>query len=157
MKIAIMADSHDNVPMITAALEVFRQRKAECLLHAGDIVAPFSAKELVKWERPLHAIFGNNDGERAGLARLVPGICDGPRVLALAGKCVLLVHARENAPVDLVALADAVVFGHTHEALIERGQPLFINPGETGGWLTGRSTAALWDTATGEVEIIELP
>jgi len=156
MKIAVMADSHDNVPMIRAALAAFRDHGAECILHAGDIVAPFAAKEILKWGGPLYTIFGNNDGERAGLARLMPDIQEGPRMLTIAGKRVVLVHSRDQAPVELIQLADAVVFGHTHEPLTEQGRPVFINPGETGGWLTGRCTAAMWDTTGGTVEIIEL-
>ena len=51
---------------------------------------------------------------------------------------------------------DLVVFGHTHEVeeRIEKG--LMLNPGEVGGWLTGRCTVALVDLESLEVEIRDL-
>ena len=49
-----------------------------------------------------------------------------------------------------------VVCGHTHRPGILGEGPLVINPGECGGWVNGRATAALLDTATLEHEIIEL-
>jgi predicted phosphodiesterase len=36
------------------------------------------------------------------------------------------------------------------------GNTLIINPGETGGWLTGKSTVALFDPKTRRGEIIVL-
>jgi putative phosphoesterase len=156
MIVAIMSDSHDNVPMVRKALDVFRQRGAECLLHAGDFVAPFAVKEVLRWEGPLYAVYGNNDGERAGIRRLIPDVVEGARMVALAGKRIVLVHDREDAPQDLAQTADLLVFGHSHEPAIERGLVTQINPGETGGWLTGRCTVALWDMATNEAEIVEL-
>jgi predicted phosphodiesterase len=52
--------------------------------------------------------------------------------------------------------ADVIIYGHTHEVDIRIGPPLVINPGEAGGWLKGKSTIAILDTKTMEVELIEL-
>jgi len=53
--------------------------------------------------------------------------------------------------------ADVVVFGHTHEVALERrGEVLWVNPGECGGWLTGHSQVAILDTNTLDVEFIDL-
>jgi predicted phosphodiesterase len=52
---------------------------------------------------------------------------------------------------------DLIIYGHTHKPDIRRERrTLAINPGETGGWLTGKSTVALFDPATREAEIIRL-
>ncbi len=50
-----------------------------------------------------------------------------------------------------------VVFGHTHhpERYTDNGT-LWVNPGECGGWLTGRATVTILETDTMEVEFVEL-
>jgi hypothetical protein len=51
---------------------------------------------------------------------------------------------------------DAIVYGHTHDVDVRLGHPLVINPGEAGGWLTGKATMALLDLETMTVEIVSL-
>ena len=46
MKIGMMADTHDNLNNIKKAVEIFNQEKIDLLLHAGDFVSPFTAREL---------------------------------------------------------------------------------------------------------------
>ena len=157
MKIGVMSDSHDNLPMIRRALEVFRSAGVECLVHAGDFIAPFAVREVLKFGGPAHGCFGNNDGEKAGIRKVWPTVAESPVSLVLGGRRVLLSHA----PVDAPAAPDApeiLISGHTHQLLVDRqpGGPLRLNPGETGGWLTGRCTVAVLDTDTLEVKIIDL-
>ena len=48
-----------------------------------------------------------------------------------------------------------VVHGHTHEAVAaEQGSTLTINPGEICGYLTGKSTFAILDTAAKKARMI---
>jgi len=161
MKLGIMADSHDNVPMIRRALEGFQAEDAECLLHAGDFIAPFAVREILKFSGPVHGCFGNNDGERAGIRAIWPQVAEPPWRIELGGRKILLVHDPEKAPDDLKAWADVMVCGHTHKALVESATAgaddlLLVNPGETGGWLYGRRTVALLETTTLEARILEL-
>lgn len=51
---------------------------------------------------------------------------------------------------------DLVVYGHTHEVDVRRGTPLIVNPGEVGGWMTGKSSVGLVNLKKMEVEIIEI-
>ena len=74
MKIGIMADSHDNLEKIAAAVEVFNNEKVELVLHAGDFIAPFTARPLKYLKCPLTGVFGNNDGEKFGLLKQFEGI-----------------------------------------------------------------------------------
>ncbi|MEY2727405.1 MAG: hypothetical protein RLZZ458_3272, partial [Planctomycetota bacterium] len=39
----------------------------------------------------------------------------------------------------------------------DRNDRLFINPGETGGWMFRRPTVAVYDTETRQAEILPLP
>lgn len=55
-------------------------------------------------------------------------------------------------------LADIIVHGHTHELRIEggRGTPWIINPGEVYGRLSAGPSVVVFDTETGEPEVIWL-
>jgi len=161
MLVGIVSDSHDHVKLLTRALELFRERKVEAILHAGDYVAPFSAKLLANLTltggSPVHCVYGNNDGERAGLKSILPQLVDGPLHLDLGGRSIVLHHYVEW--IDRAALADAdiVVTGHTHEIVREtRDGTFYLNPGECCGILSGRPTAALLDTEALNAEILDL-
>jgi putative phosphoesterase len=156
MKVGIIADTHDNIPKIKKALAAFAARHCEALIHAGDIISPFAAKALRAAKLPIHAIYGNNDGERKGLADLLPGICDGPRLLELDGKKILVAHSIAQVSESARAGVDLVIVGHTHVAGLERTKPLVLNPGECGGWLYGRHSVAVLDTARLAIEEIPL-
>jgi putative phosphoesterase len=156
MIIGLMSDSHDNVPLVKAAVKAFRERSVQAILHAGDIVSPFTARELLAAGAPVYAVFGNNDGEKKHLPEILEHIRESPYRFELAGRIFLLAHDRDAVPQSEIDSADVFVFGHTHLYHLDSGPPLVINPGEAGGWLTGRSTAAVLDTETLEVGKIEL-
>ena len=46
MKLGIISDTHDNVPMITKAVEFFNNANVDAVMHAGDYVSPFSLKPV---------------------------------------------------------------------------------------------------------------
>lgn len=158
MLIGIMSDSHDNLNAIANAVQYFNRRKVQTVLHAGDLVAPFTYRELKKLQMPLQITFGNNDGEKFGLKNIFgEKIHLPPYKMKIAGKKVLLLHEPDN----LGAIADSghfdvIVYGHTHEIDVREEGVLIINPGECGGWVTGKSTVAVWNTETNEVEIEEI-
>ncbi len=61
MLIGLIADSHDHVPHINQAVKIFKERKVEVVLHAGDFCSPFTVPPFEGL--PLKAVFGNNDGD----------------------------------------------------------------------------------------------
>jgi|YelNatPaOPRAMG01_1025707.scaffolds.fasta_scaffold00009_126 putative phosphoesterase len=159
MKVGILSDSHDNLDALKQAVELFNAESVELVIHAGDLVAPFVQKVLAGLACPLLLVFGNNDGERLGLARAFEGrIFQPPLLQEIDGKRVLVLHEPHN--LDALKASqqfDAIVFGHTHQAEVSRaGRTVVINPGECGGWLTGERTVAIWDTRSGEVRIVQL-
>lgn len=161
MNIGVLSDSHDHVGLVRQALEAFAARGVGAILHAGDIVAPFTAKLLADkdliGDAAVHVIYGNNDGERAGLKTLLPRIDDGPLRVELGGRVIVMHHFIKWFTDADLAGADVVISGHNHEARIEtRDGVLYLNPGETCGVLTGRPTAAILDTETLAAEIIDL-
>jgi len=161
MRIGVISDTHDRLPTMRQALATFAREGVGAVLHAGDLVAPFAAKLLSGRDLPrgaaLHVVYGNNDGERAGLAAILPQITDGPLRLRLAGVAVVMVHDETVLTPAEVEGADVVVVGHTHEPVNERRDGrLVLNPGEACGWVTGRCTAAVLDTETITARIIDL-
>lgn len=160
MKIGVMADSHDNVPLIRQAVRLFNEEQVGLVIHAGDFVSPFAVAPLKRLTCRVVAVFGNNDGERIGLANQFVGIGEvypNLGTATAAGRRIAVVHYPELAQ-QLARSGDydLVVFGHTHEIeeRVEKG--LLLNPGEVGGWLTGRCTTALVDLETLKVEIRDL-
>lgn len=156
MKLGIMSDSHDRLDMIERALAVFRgAEKVELIIHAGDFVAPFAASMIVGAGIPVRAVYGNNDGERRGLPRIVADIRREPYEFEIDGVRFVLAH--DKSELAGVSGADCAIFGHTHRPHVEkRGARLELNPGETCGYLTGKATVAVLDTEEMDPRIIEL-
>lgn len=47
MRIGLIADTHDNVPMVEKAVALFNREGVSAVFHAGDYVSPFSVKTLM--------------------------------------------------------------------------------------------------------------
>ncbi|MEM2869332.1 MAG: metallophosphoesterase [Thermoplasmata archaeon] len=162
MLIGLISDTHDSLPAVEAAALVMRKRGVGLVLHAGDIVAPFVAPALAKAGVRVVAVYGNNDGERAGLKKRFKEIGELAGDLAEVdpeGRRVAVYHGTERALADALTGCgryDLVVLGHTHEPRIERrGRTLVVNPGEACGYLTGKRTLALVDTGSMEAELVD--
>lgn len=162
MKVGIMADSHDNMGKIAAAVQIFNAEGIELLIHCGDFIAPFTAREMGKLKCKAYGVFGNNDGEKLGLRSSYSGICEIQEEgfeVEIGGKRAIILH--RDSTVDGLAQSgkyDLVIYGHTHKVDIrDVGKTKVINPGETGGWLTGRGTVVILDTETMEARVVNLP
>jgi len=156
-----MSDSHDNRLSLKKAVCVFNRRGCDLVIHVGDFVAPFAAKELMDLDCPVKAVFGNCDGEKKGLRNALQGfgeIGEAPQTFYHENiKFVLThVHTGLNSLIKKTK-PDILIFGHTHKPSIERkGNTWVINPGETGGWLSGKSTVAVLDPEQMHSEILTL-
>lgn len=126
MLVGLVSDTHSLVrPEIFTAFA-----GVELILHAGDVGGRSVIDELAAIA-PVRAVFGNTDmpGEPGLEARLV---------LDIQGLSLLVSHGHEvgsPTPEKLLAryTADIIVFGHTHEPLVERaGRRLVVNPGAAG-------------------------
>ena len=159
MKIGVISDTHDRLPTFRRALALFKRMQVQAIFHAGDYVAPFAAQLIAPTaiDVPLHAIYGNNDGERKGLKAVLPSLVDGPYSVTLAGRRLVMHHYLDwLTPTDLAG-ADVVISGHNHEASVtQRDGVLLVNPGECCGWVTDRCTAAILDLSTPKADIIEV-
>lgn len=156
MKVGIIADTHDNIVAIQKAVQYFNSRAVDYVLHAGDFVAPFSLKELVKVKSRLLGVFGNNDGERKGLLYIYRHIYESPFNIILEGRHIIVTHMLESISKRSKMNTDVIISAHTHVAEIIHGSPMYINPGECGGWVNKKSTVAVLDLETLHTEIIDL-
>ena len=158
MKVALMSDSHDNMDALKRAVHYCNQKKVGAVLHAGDLVAPFVFRVLKDLQAPLIIVFGNNDGEKNGLSQVFKNkIFEPPHEINVDGRHILMLHD----PAMLKTIAgtdryDLILVGHTHAISVQKEKNLIVNPGELCGWLTGKSTLALWDTETNTAEIITI-
>ena len=161
MKIGIISDTHDNLSQIKKAVEIFNREKVELVLHAGDFVSPFTALGFKNLNCPLYGVFGNNDGDKLYLQEKFEGIgelCPEPYQVNINQKSIIMLHKEKL--IDALAESqkyNVILYGHTHRTDLHKiGKTLIVNPGECGGWLTGKSTIALLDLETLEAKIVDL-
>ena len=63
MRAAVLSDIHDNVWKLEKVLEI--TRTAETLIFCGDFCAPFTLIQIAQgFSGPVHAVWGNNDGDK---------------------------------------------------------------------------------------------
>jgi uncharacterized protein len=159
--IGIMADSHDHLEAIRTAVELFNHEGVELVIHAGDLIAPFTAQEFMNLQTPLEAVFGNNDGERQGLRMAYENLCilEDLKELKISGRDIVVIHGKEQKLVDALAQSgnyDLVVRGHTHKKEIIDNKTLIINPGETCGYVSNERTVVLFDPIDMSWEVVYL-
>jgi putative phosphoesterase len=146
------------------AVEFFNERGVKVVLHAGDLISPFTARAFKELKPKLYFVFGNNDGDRVTLIKRLEEIgatsCGDFGDLTIDGLHIALLHGTNEALVKAIAKSgefDVVIRGHTHEPNIKiiEGVPV-INPGESSGVLSGKSTVAILEIANLNVEITQL-
>lgn len=169
MKICLLSDSHDQIPLLDAAVGEARAAGAEAVLHCGDVVAPSTLNCLGKHGLPIHVIHGNNTGDLYTLGRLAArpetviryhGMDAGIR---LGGRRIFLVHYPHYArAMAATGDWDIVCCGHSHkvaqEALpnLKGGTTLLLNPGTVGGVGQAPATYMLGELETLRFEVREL-
>jgi putative phosphoesterase len=165
MLVGLISDTHDNLPIVEKAVKKLNEEKVELVLHAGDYVAPFVIQKFKNLQAKLIGVFGNNDGDHELLKKRFSEnknleIRGNFAVIKVDNLKIALLHGNEEellkALIDNESF-DVIVHGHMHKADVYRkGKTLIVNPGEVCGYLSGRSTMALLDTAKLEVKIVEL-
>jgi putative phosphoesterase len=165
MLIGAISDSHDNLPQIEKAIKILNDQKVSLVLHAGDYIAGFVIPKFKQLNCPLIGVFGNNDGDHELLKKRFSEttnctIHDRFTQVTIESYRVALLHGHETELLEAIIDSDyfdAVIHGHTHNLGIEqKGKTLAINPGELCGYLTGKPTIAILDTAKNDAKFIKL-
>ncbi|MDY6824736.1 MAG: YfcE family phosphodiesterase [Thermodesulfobacteriota bacterium] len=138
MRIAVMSDTHDNIPNLRHALVEIRTQGCEMIIHCGDFVAPFMLTELDKAGIPVHGVFGNNDGDQYLLTKNTyithKNITLHGTVgqLDAEGCAIALMH--DGIIAEDLAVAgrfEIVCYGHYHIFMEKKvSDTLLLNPGE---------------------------
>ncbi len=159
--IGIMSDSHDNIDAIKKVVTLFNTKCVDVVIHAGDLISPFTAPEFKKLDSEFVAVYGNNDGEREGLKSAFKDICvlEDFKEISIEGWKFSIIHGTNPAIVDSLRRSgkyDVVVRGHTHKLEILNTGTMLINPGEVCGYVSNKQTVLLLDTDDLSFEIINL-
>ena len=160
MKIAVISDTHDNLPNLEKVFKKINEENIEFVFHLGDYVAPFTIRKIRDlYSGKLMGVFGNNDGDKVLLSKIFEiynwEIYEQPKFFEIYQKKFLLFHSLfdfEKINFDV----DYVLFGHTHRVYIKKNKTIFINPGEVCGYLTGKGTFVIIDIEKKEEEIVEI-
>lgn len=133
MKIGVIGDTHDNVPNVKKAIQLFKRKRVNFVIHTGDIVSPKTAA-LFKGLNPIF-VQGNCDGDTEKLKEKISEIggkmfLGGFGEIEIGGKKFAITHKPTVIETILGAKYDFIIYGHTHEKKIEKiGKVILINPG----------------------------
>lgn len=137
MLVAVMSDSHDNIPYLSKAVEVAKAKKCEIVFHCGDLISPFMVPILGRFEKEVHLILGNNKGDVFLLCNHLKNypyikLHGEEALLEIYGFKIAMVHHPKVAyPLAKSEEFDFVFCGHTHKFEVrEFGKTLLVNPGE---------------------------
>jgi len=165
MLVGLIADTHDCLPMVEKAVKRLNEENVGLVLHAGDYVAPFVVPKFKDLKARLIGVFGNNDGDHELLKQRFSEQRDlemrgNFAEITIDGLRIALLHGHEDELLKALVESegfDVVVHGHTHKAEVyQKGRTLVVNPGEVCGYLSGKSTIALFDTVKREVRSVNL-
>ena len=165
MKIGIISDTHDYLPNIRKAIDIFNGMNVDIVVHCGDFVSLFVIKEFERLNARIVATYGNNDGERTKLKEWLKELNEENEIddylsFEADGLKFFVLHGTNEEILNAVVKCkdyDVVIYGHTHERVFEEiDDVLVINPGECCGYLTDVATIGILDTTSKKYEEFEL-
>jgi uncharacterized protein len=162
MRVGLMADTHDRIPVIAEFVRIMQEAGVAMLIHACDYCAPFALRPIEEASMSLAGVFGKNDGDTQGLlAKASSGfgaeLFESPHSFEVGGQRILVVHDIGEVQPRSIEGHSIVVHGFTHQQEMKtRGDTLIVNPGEACGWLYGTPKAAILDLDTKQVEFLSL-
>ncbi len=131
MKILVLSDSHGAV---STMCDLYRSGNYNAVIFLGDTVRDADALTDITGGIPVYRVKGNCDF----FDRTTPE----HQLLILNGKRIFITHGHMYSvksgliSISLAAReknADAVLFGHTHNQFIDKGDILMLNPGSIAG------------------------
>jgi uncharacterized protein len=157
MKIAVISDIHDNLPNLRKCLAWCAENKVKKIICCGDVTNSETLQILSEdFQGEIFIVCGNAEIYQETEIADYKNITFGCRVavFVIGGKRVGVCH--EPFLIDKVLekdKCDIVFYGHTHKPWIEiKNGVQVVNPGTLGGVFTP-ATFAVWDTASGQLEL----
>ncbi len=132
LKIVVVSDSHGSTDLLDKVIE--KCSPFDLIVHCGDGVNDICRAD-VPHESIVLKVTGNTD---------IYSGCDAENILTeeISDRRVMITHGHQfnvkGGFSELVRIAgrfkaDVVLFGHTHEQLLQHGDPLLFNPGNLSG------------------------
>ena len=157
----IISDTHENEKAIEKAVEIFRQKNPEFVVHCGDIISP-PMLEYFK-DLKMKFVFGNNDGEKNGLNNMAKKLgfeeITDEKEFEYKGKKFYVYHGTNSEKLDAAIKSNKynyVLTGHTHIKKDEKtGNTRVINPGAL--FRIYPYTVAMLDVEKDELEFVKIP
>lgn len=160
MRLAIISDSHDNIPNTEKALDWINREKINFIIHCGDLAAPAVLSKVImpKFSGEFHFVHGN-----VGDPELLEQIAEDFKNVTIhgevgeievGGKKISFTHFPEKA-LELAKKGtfDLVFYGHTHKPWEEKiGHTKLVNPGTLAGMFY-KATFAIYDTENDKLEL----
>ncbi|MFL6523356.1 MAG: YfcE family phosphodiesterase, partial [Nitrososphaera sp.] len=153
----------DNFKTIESAVQKFREKRIDYVLHAGDITTPEAVESFAGLK--MIGVLGNNDLDKKGLntafekigGELRGDLCE----IEEDDLLIAVYHGtdfRKREALIQSGKYNVVIYGHTHK--IDNkivGKTIVINPGTANGWFFGyNATAAIFDTIMKDCDFINL-
>ena len=163
MLIGIISDTHDNSENAKKAVEIFKDRKVDLVIHGGDWIAPSMPKTFDGLK--VVSILGNNDGDVLSLSQKLQEIGGELRghfaSFEFDNKRIAVYHGKYNELIDALIKSknyDLVVHGHNHKKREEIVDGvLVINPGAHRVDIPKEDqTVVIYDTKENKVEFIQV-
>lgn len=175
MLLGIISDTHDNLASIDKAFEIFKSRQVGLIIHCGDWVAPFSVGHFGKLANlaniPVKGVFGNNEGDKEGIREINARLSEPIEFpsnqdyleFGAGGKLFAVTHGHQTSIVEQLVEAKkywAIFLGHAHIPLQDDFEGIrILNPGAAclvqRGEIVGKATLGIYETETGNFEIVE--
>lgn len=169
MRVVVVSDTHDNLLTIDKlGSYISKKQDIDLILHLGDYVSPFTLKKLLDLNVKLIGIFGNNDGDKISMLKVLGSLGElhePPLELSVDYLKALMIHGYRSKElteklVNSLALSnyyDLIMFGHTHIPKIGKvGNTVILNPGALSGYLTNTPTLAIINTEEFNLLVIDV-
>lgn len=168
MRLAIISDTHDNIPNIEKALNWLNKEGIKTLLHCGDVSTRETMEYISrKFPGEIFAVFGNmdvgkNNDWQFSNVKIFPETAE----LEFDKIKIAFCHMPETAKkLAKTGKYDFVFYGHTHKPWEEKvpaqspsgnvagkGECRLANPGNLAG-IFFNPTFAVYDTETDKLEL----
>ena len=164
MKLGVMADTHNNIPVIKSVVALFNEIGVSLVVHEGDFRSPWAIEPLADLNCLVVGVFGNNDLRRErgiteafeGIGTVAPSSHDHASVTHKSRKIAVTHYPWVAIPIAESGTRDIVIYGHTHRINhqvythtdSEKRETLLLNPGAAGSKRASCNTAAIVDLET---------
>ena len=134
-KIGIISDTHGLVNETVLAVQLFRERNVQSVIHCGDIDSSAVVRAFQGLE--THFVLGNMDGDSDSLRSAVEETGNHFHgwfgSLELSGKRIAFLHGHQSDKFEQELASgnwDLLCYGHTHVAALQiHDSTMLLNPG----------------------------